>query len=295
MSSDKNTSNDDNSTTVRAPLTADDLKEPRLYVGNLAFNATVSDLESQLKSHNLTGTVTVITYKSGRSKGCAIIEFSNKSDAATAANKLNQVELNGRKIYLREDREEKGFADKKSTTTGDKPKQSKPATNNQESKENNGSNRGGGRGRGTRGGRGGLRRGAMSIFRGKVSGRGGSASRGGDDNHTNTTRKSDNDNNNNNNSNNNTKSEAKVSTNDGTNVWVGNLSWETTGEGLKTLFNTYGKVVSASVATHRNNAERSRGYGTVKMSSISEADAAIQALNDKEFEGRKLQVRKDKH
>ena len=54
--------------------------------------------------------VEIISYPSGRSKGCAIVEFSSNEDAARAINECSNQEIAGRKIFLREDREEKGFS-----------------------------------------------------------------------------------------------------------------------------------------------------------------------------------------
>jgi RNA recognition motif-containing protein len=102
------------SPTERLPLKASDLTNPRLYVGNLAFAVTKEDLEAELSSQGITAaSISLLTYSSGRSKGCAIIEFSNTADAAKAANSLTNKELKGRTIYAREDREEKGFIEKK--------------------------------------------------------------------------------------------------------------------------------------------------------------------------------------
>lgn len=52
----------------------------------------------------------VMSLPNGRSKGCGIVEFSNPADAANAMAQLQEHDLKGRNIFLREDREEKGFA-----------------------------------------------------------------------------------------------------------------------------------------------------------------------------------------
>ncbi len=69
------------------------------------------------------------------------------------------------------------------------------------------------------------------------------------------------------------------------NIYVGNLSLDTTDEDLKTAFAVHGEVTSARVVTDRYTA-RSRGFGFVEMPTRTEAEAAMKALNGKEFKGR---------
>lgn len=71
------------------------------------------------------------------------------------------------------------------------------------------------------------------------------------------------------------------------NIYVGNLSYDTTSEGLRQAFEPYGEVTSASVITDRETG-RSRGFGFVEMS--DGGDAAIEALNGQELQGRRLTV-----
>jgi len=73
------------------------------------------------------------------------------------------------------------------------------------------------------------------------------------------------------------------------NLYVGNLPYATTDENLEAMFTEYGQVDSARVITDRYSG-RSRGFGFVEMSSNSEAEAAIQALNGKDMNGRALTV-----
>jgi len=73
------------------------------------------------------------------------------------------------------------------------------------------------------------------------------------------------------------------------NLYVGNLSFETTETDLKQAFEAYGSVSSASVITDRETG-RSRGFGFVEMPTEGEARAAIEGLNDKDLNGRSLKV-----
>ncbi len=74
-----------------------------------------------------------------------------------------------------------------------------------------------------------------------------------------------------------------------TNIYVGNLTFNTTSGDLETLFGEHGEVKSANVINDRDTG-RSRGFGFVEMSSASEAGAAIEALNGHNVDGRDLKV-----
>ena len=76
-------------------------------------------------------------------------------------------------------------------------------------------------------------------------------------------------------------------------LYVGNLSFQTSGEDLQELFAQAGTVESASVVSDRDTG-RSRGFGFVEMSTKEEGQAAIEQLNGKEFGGRNLTVNEAK-
>ena len=76
-------------------------------------------------------------------------------------------------------------------------------------------------------------------------------------------------------------------------LYVGNLSYEVSSEDLERLFQPHGKVVSTQVVSDRVTGQ-SKGFGFVEMSSNSEAQAAIEALNGKEHDGRALTVNQAK-
>ena len=79
----------------------------------------------------------------------------------------------------------------------------------------------------------------------------------------------------------------------GKNLYVGNLSYQVKDEELNSLFVQYGKVTSARVITDRETS-RSKGFGFVEMADDAEAQAAIDALNNKEHMGRTLTVNEAK-
>ena len=73
------------------------------------------------------------------------------------------------------------------------------------------------------------------------------------------------------------------------NMYVSNLSFHTTDDNLKELFEKFGAVSSAKVISDRESG-RSRGFGFVEMAVDAEAKKAIQELNNKEIEGRAISV-----
>jgi RNA recognition motif-containing protein len=72
-------------------------------------------------------------------------------------------------------------------------------------------------------------------------------------------------------------------------IYVGNLPHAVTDEELRLVFAPYGTVTSAAVVMDQFS-DKSRGFGFVEMSQMSEALAAIQALNGQELQGRTLTV-----
>jgi RNA recognition motif-containing protein len=77
------------------------------------------------------------------------------------------------------------------------------------------------------------------------------------------------------------------------NIYVGNLAWATTSDDLLQLFGTYGTVARAQVVMDRETG-RSRGFGFVEMANDAEAKAAIEALNESDYNGRPLTVNEAK-
>lgn len=73
------------------------------------------------------------------------------------------------------------------------------------------------------------------------------------------------------------------------NIYVGNLSFQTTEETLRPKFEAFGEVASVSVITDKYTG-RSRGFAFVEMPSDDQANAAIEGLNGTELDGRSLKV-----
>ena len=73
------------------------------------------------------------------------------------------------------------------------------------------------------------------------------------------------------------------------NIYVGNLSFDATEEGLREVFEGFGGVDSVSIITDKFSG-RSRGFGFVEMPDTAEAQKAISDLDGKVFLGRNLTV-----
>jgi RNA recognition motif-containing protein len=73
------------------------------------------------------------------------------------------------------------------------------------------------------------------------------------------------------------------------NIYVGNLSHDTTEEGLREAFEKFGQVDKVNIIMDKFSG-RSKGFGFVEMASKEEAEAAISGLNNQELDGRTLNV-----
>jgi cold-inducible RNA-binding protein len=73
------------------------------------------------------------------------------------------------------------------------------------------------------------------------------------------------------------------------NIFVGNLSFGSTEQDIRALFETYGTVDRVSIVTDRESGQP-RGFGFVEMSNDSEGDKAIAGVNGHEVGGRALNV-----
>jgi len=166
----------------------------RLYVGNLPYHTTWQRLKDIFKEVGPVMYADVLRNDRGLSKGCGIVEFETREDAIKAIKQLNDTDLDGRPIFVREDRE-----DKKS--------------DNYKSKK-------------------------------------------------------------------------------GCQIFVGNLSYETTWQDLKDEFRKCGDVVRTEIMMSAEG--RSRGGGTVLFENPADARRAIREYDNTEFMGRIIQVREDR-
>lgn len=72
-------------------------------------------------------------------------------------------------------------------------------------------------------------------------------------------------------------------------IYVGNLSYSTTEDDLRTLFSEAGTVVSVALIKDRDSGQ-SKGFGFIEMSNQVEAEKAISMFNGKQVGDRELKV-----
>jgi len=75
------------------------------------------------------------------------------------------------------------------------------------------------------------------------------------------------------------------------NIYVGNLPYGATEDELKNAFSEFGEVSSVNIIKDKFSGQ-SKGFGFIEMPDSSEADAAINALNETELQGRNIKVNK---
>ena len=73
------------------------------------------------------------------------------------------------------------------------------------------------------------------------------------------------------------------------NIFVGNLSFQTTEQDIRSLFEAHGTVDRVNVVTDRDSGQ-AKGFGFVEMTNDAEGDKAILSLNGREVGGRALTV-----
>ena len=190
-----------------------------------------------LNSLSLTPSLQADVLKSddGRSKGCGIVLYQKSHEAARAIRELQNTELNGRPIFVREDREQGG----------------------------GGGGGGGGHHHGGHQGGGNFNRGGHH---------GGNRDGGFQ------------------------KQERPgfmpgTPAEEGCQLFVGNLSWDTGWRELKDHFREIGDVDRAEVAEGSDG--RKKGFGLIRFQTASDAQKAIEELNGVEFMGRPIEVRLD--
>ena len=72
-------------------------------------------------------------------------------------------------------------------------------------------------------------------------------------------------------------------------IYVGNMSFDTSEDDLRKAFEAHGQIDSVTIITDRDTG-RPKGFGFVEMPNDTEARAAMDSLNEKDFMGRTLKV-----
>lgn len=77
----------------------------KIYVGNLSYEATETDLRELFAPHGQVNSTTIIQDRyTGRSRGFGFVEMANRNEAETAIEALNGTEHRGRKLNVNEAR-----------------------------------------------------------------------------------------------------------------------------------------------------------------------------------------------
>ncbi|KAJ7233504.1 hypothetical protein B0H12DRAFT_1143876 [Mycena haematopus] len=80
-------------------------RENRVYVGNLSYEVRYRDLMEFMRGAGEVLFAEVLITPTGVSKGCGIVEFASQEDAQRAVRELSEMQLLGRPVFIREDRE----------------------------------------------------------------------------------------------------------------------------------------------------------------------------------------------
>jgi RNA recognition motif-containing protein len=73
------------------------------------------------------------------------------------------------------------------------------------------------------------------------------------------------------------------------NIYVGNLSYDTTEQDLRQAFEAFRQVTSTNIISDKITGQ-SKGFGFIEMSAKEQAQAAIAGMNGKEIKGRAVNV-----
>eukprot|EP00668_Euglena_longa_P000540 GGOE01000668.1.p1 GENE.GGOE01000668.1~~GGOE01000668.1.p1 ORF type:complete len:306 (-),score=16.50 GGOE01000668.1:340-1185(-) len=272
----------------------------RVYVGNIAWRVSWQDLKDHFRDVGEPTYAEIFYDYEGRSKGCGVVEFKRLEEAESAISKMTDTKLKGRPIFVREDRESESFSFQQRYRGGYDDWWYGKGGYYKGYDDYGYSRKGGydydwddwfdGKGKGKGKGKGGFGKGHRDDYyddeyekggksKGKGKGKGGEEAGKGKGKGTRGREKAE--------------ADKPSSENLGKQVFVGNLSWETTTEELKEHFSSVGVVVKSAVNSYRNG--RSRGTGTVLFKTEAEAQKAIKELNSTQLGGREIFVKEDKY
>lgn len=82
-----------------------DIGKRTVYFGNLAWSVSWHDLKDFCKPSGDIEHAEILSYKDGRKTGSGIVRFATVDGAEAAIKSLNDVELKGRPVFCREDKE----------------------------------------------------------------------------------------------------------------------------------------------------------------------------------------------
>mmetsp|Transcript_10450 Transcript_10450/g.23715 ORF Transcript_10450/g.23715 Transcript_10450/m.23715 type:complete len:259 (+) Transcript_10450:139-915(+) len=244
----------------------------RVFVGNLDWKVTLQDLKGHMSQAGDVVYANIFEDLNGRSKGCAIVEFSSQQDVQTALGTLNDTQLGERLIFIREDRD-------KGSKGGDK---GKGGFGKGKSDYGGGGGGGYGKGKGDYGGSFGKGKSDYGGGKGGYDYYDGDKGKGGKSKGKDKGKDYDGKG----------KGKSRYGPQDeGRVVYAGNLPFRAAWQDVKDMFKAYGEVIRVDMAKDADG--RSRGYATILFEKEEEAQAAIEALNGCDFQGRGMLVKMD--
>jgi len=241
-------------------------QECRVYVSNLSYEMKWMELKDVMKKLGTVEHVEIFTDNNGRSKGIAVVEYSNAEDAARAIKELDGNDVCGRKIRLREDKMGNEEYNEQLRTLKEKSK----AQKEQQLREQRGAGSGYGRG----GGGGGLPPPGVSN---PLAGAGGIGSLLGGG-HQQLIQLL------------NSKGGDPINSS----VFLSNLDYDTSWQKIKDMLRRAGNCTRCDIA--QDEGKRSKGFGSAQFETPFEALTAIAMFNGMELgsQRRKMSVRLDR-
>lgn len=223
---------------------------PRLYVGNLNYDATEDELKEYFATTGEVKDVTIISQPGGRSKGFGFIEMGSLEEAKNASFSLNDKEFKGRKMLV----------------TGAKPEKKRSDDRRSEPREGGGERRGGDRPQRSEG-----RSGGRDGGRGR-DGRSGGRPTG--DRVEKPTR---------------TVKALEIEVVTSSQLKLSQVNATATDEDITDLFLGIGTLQKQDAIGEAAEDAATRDY-TIEMTDVAEAQKAVEFLHDKTFMGHKISV-----
>lgn len=91
-----------------------------VYVGNLSYETSWQDLKDHMRQAGNVDQANILKTEDGHSKGCGLVVYQQSRDAARAIRELQNTTLNGRPIFVREDREQGGRGSRSNQRSGNR-------------------------------------------------------------------------------------------------------------------------------------------------------------------------------
>mmetsp|Transcript_20553 Transcript_20553/g.30327 ORF Transcript_20553/g.30327 Transcript_20553/m.30327 type:complete len:378 (-) Transcript_20553:802-1935(-) len=261
-----------------------------IFVGNLSYKTSWQNLKDHMRKVGNVDKATIIQGSDGRSKGCGIVVFQDARDAQRSVRELAESELDGRTIFISEDRDEQKVHHSTArpdlsvfvgnlafeTSWQDLKDHMRKAGNVENAKileHPDGRSKGCGlvSYQQPKDAQRAVRQLHDSVLKGRPM-----------------TVRENREKTNTGNSNGGKRPDPPVGNNQ---VFVGNLGYATTWKSLKDLFASVGSVNRAEVIVGHDG--KQKGFGIVTFFNPNDAEAAINRLNGAELDGRKLLVRYD--